>query len=111
MPSSTCCGWKSSFFPGASIRPPPYAPPQYGGPLYVPYAPPPYVAPLSYAPPPYGAPISVGSENQGEENPGPKEKRPKRLDWTTTNKEKLVNFWIMHSNDPISNNNKTGSSF
>ncbi|ONM21464.1 hypothetical protein ZEAMMB73_Zm00001d005564 [Zea mays] len=57
------------------------------------------------------APLSVGSENQAEENPVPKEKRPKRLEWTKEDEEKLVNAWFMHSNDPISGNNKSGSSF
>ncbi|AQK97168.1 hypothetical protein ZEAMMB73_Zm00001d011552, partial [Zea mays] len=96
--------------------PPPYAPPPYGVPPYAPYAPPPYGAPHPYAPPTYGAPppvapLSVGSENQAEENPVPKEKRPKRLEWTKEDEEKLVNAWFMHSNDPISGNNKSGSSF
>ncbi|KAL5653820.1 hypothetical protein ACJX0J_033139, partial [Zea mays] len=35
------------------------------------------------------APLSVGSENQAEENPVPKEKRPKRLEWTKEDEEKL----------------------
>ncbi|AQK93408.1 hypothetical protein Zm00014a_011763 [Zea mays] len=96
--------------------PPPYAPPSYGVPPYAPYAPPPYGAPHPYAPPTYGtpppvAPLSVGSENQAEENPVPKEKRPKKLEWTKEDEEKLVNAWFMHSNDPISGNNKSGSSF
>ncbi|XP_008678146.3 glutathione S-transferase T3 [Zea mays] len=96
--------------------PPPYAPPRYGVPPYAPYAPPPYGAPHPYAPPTYGAPppvapLSVGSENQAEENLVPKEKRPKRLEWTKEDEEKLVNAWFMHSNDPISGNNKSGSSF
>ncbi|PWZ54726.1 Glutathione S-transferase T3 [Zea mays] len=85
-------------------------------PPYVPYAPSPYGAPHPYAPPSYGAPppvapLSVGSKNQAEENPVPKEKCPKRLDWTTTDEKKLANARIMHSNDPISGNNKSESSF
>jgi hypothetical protein len=32
----------------------------------------------------------VGFENQAEENPGPKEKRPKRLEWMNDDEEKLV---------------------
>jgi hypothetical protein len=43
-----------------------------------------------YGEPPPVAPLSVGSENQAEENPVPKEKRPKRLEWTKEDEEKLV---------------------
>ncbi|CAM0943256.1 unnamed protein product [Alopecurus aequalis] len=84
---------------------PPYPPPSYGS-----YAPPPYPYPPygSYPPPPPEASApSSGSDVAETIVP----KRPKRLEWTTADEEKLVHAWVFHSKDSIAGNCKTGDSF
>ncbi|PUZ67150.1 hypothetical protein GQ55_3G410000 [Panicum hallii var. hallii] len=85
-------------YPPPSYAPPPYAPPPYG-----PYPPPPHAAPT--------VPSSVSVESQNKGAGATEPKRPKRLDWTIAEEEKLVYAWVYHSNDSITGNNQTGLSF
>ncbi|CAM0912838.1 unnamed protein product [Alopecurus aequalis] len=100
-------------------QPPPHALPTGSGtlPSYPPppgpygqYPPPPYPYPPygSYPPPPpeVSAPSS-GSDAAETILP----KRPKRLEWTTSDEEKLVHAWIFNSKNSIEGNCKTGESF
>nr|XP_051210911.1 glutathione S-transferase T3-like [Lolium perenne] len=84
---------------------PPYPPPSYGS-----YAPPayPYAPSGPYPPPPPEASAPSSESNAAETIIAP---RPKRLDWTAADEEKLVHAWIFNSKDSVAGNCKTGNSF
>ncbi|CAM0871425.1 unnamed protein product [Alopecurus aequalis] len=89
---------------------PSYPPPSYPPPSYGLYAPPPYPYPPygSYPPPPPEA-SAPSSGSDAAETILPK--RPKRLEWTTTDEEKLVHAWLFNSKNSVEGNCKTGESF
>ncbi|CAM0954561.1 unnamed protein product [Alopecurus aequalis] len=98
--------------------PPPHAPPTgsgtlppYAAPSYGSYAAPtyPYAAPYGSYPPPPPEVSAVSSGSDAAETVLPK--RPKRLDWTTSDEEKLVHAWIFNSKDSVAGNCKTGEGF
>ncbi|CAM0905273.1 unnamed protein product [Alopecurus aequalis] len=90
---------------GSGTRPL-YPPPSYGS-----YAVPPYLYPPygSYNPPPPPEASVPSSGSDVAETIAPS--RPKRLDWTTTDEEKLVHAWIFNSKDSVAGNCKTGEGF
>ncbi|XP_051229168.1 glutathione S-transferase T3-like [Lolium perenne] len=67
---------------------------------YAPYGP--------YPPPPPEATTPSSESNAAETIVPP---RPKRLDWTAAEEEKLVHVWIFNSKDSVAGNCKTDTSF
>ncbi|CAM0913781.1 unnamed protein product [Alopecurus aequalis] len=85
--------------------PPPHAPPSY------PYAAPtyPYAAPYGSYPPPPPEVSALSSGSDAAETVLPQ--RPKRLDWTISDEEKLAHAWIFNSKDSKDGNCKTDEGF